>query len=65
MMNNRMGRPRKSVTEGRTVQIGIRCEIWLKHKLDELAKKEERTVTQLARQALKEYIERKSTQVAA
>lgn len=64
-MMNKMGRPRKPATEARTVQLGIRCEIWLKHKLDELAKKEERTVTQIARQALKEYVERKSSRVAA
>lgn len=58
-MMNKKGRPRKPPTEARTVQIGIRCEIWLKHKLDELAKKEERTVTQLVRQAMKEYMERR------
>jgi predicted transcriptional regulator len=56
---------RKSLSEARTVQVGIRVEVWLKHELEEIARREERTITQVARQAFKEYVEHKKTEVAA
>ena len=57
-MATKAGRPKKAATEGKNTQIGIRCEIWLKHRLIELAKREERTITQIARQAIKDYVQK-------
>lgn len=63
MMKRR--KQRKSLTEARAVQTGFRLEIWLKQALEEIAREQERTVTQVIRQACKEYIERERTRKAA
>lgn len=56
-----MGRKKKSATEARSVQLGIRCEIWLKQKFEKFAEKDERTLTQVMREALKQYAERRES----
>jgi predicted transcriptional regulator len=58
-------RKRKPLVDKRLEQVGIRVETWLKHALDELARKDERSMTQVARQALKEYVERRKNKGVA
>lgn len=53
-----MTRQRKSITEARAAQTAFRLEIWLKQALEDIARAQERTVTQVIRQACKEYVER-------
>lgn len=60
-----VGRPKKTLNEGRTIQTGFRLEAWLKHELDEIAKRQERTVTQVIRMACKEYVQREREKQAA
>lgn len=55
---------RKPLSEKRLEMVGIRVEIWLKHSLEEIARNEERTLTQVSRQALKEYVERRKAEAA-
>jgi predicted transcriptional regulator len=55
-----MGRTKLPASQRRTVALNVRCEPWLKHELDELARKQERTLAQVARAALKDYIERQT-----
>jgi hypothetical protein len=42
----------------REEQLGIRIESWLKERLEEIAKREERSVAQLVRRVLKNYVEK-------
>jgi hypothetical protein len=58
-------RKRKPSTDQRLEMVGLRIEIWLKHALEELARKEERTLTQVCRHAMKEYVERRKAEAAA
>ncbi len=62
---NRRGRPRATLADGRLYQFGFRLEIWLKQALDDIAKRQERTMTQVVRQACKEYVERERAKQAA
>ncbi len=48
-----------------TEQIGVRLDPELFNKFENIAKSEDRTLSQLARIAIREFVERKSTQVAA
>lgn len=45
--------------------IAVRVESDLRRKLEDIAKSDERTLSQLARIALREFVERKNTPVAA
>lgn len=60
--------PRKkqvqAVKEGFEV-IAVRVESDLRRKLEDIARNDERTLSQLARIALREFVERKNTPVAA
>lgn len=60
-----MSRPRKSITESKAVQTGFRLEIALKRELDDIARREDITVTQIIRRAVREFIERDKSKVAA
>jgi len=55
MSTPRRTKPRNEV---KIVYVGFRMEAWLRHALDEIARKEERTLTQIIRHAVKEYIDR-------
>ena len=44
----------------REEQLGVRIESWLKERLEEIAKREERSVAQLVRRVLKDYVEKYS-----
>lgn len=46
-------------------QMAFRCEVVLKHEMEEIAKRQERTLTQVIRHACKEYVERQQQRNAA
>lgn len=46
-------------------QIGVKVDAELKRELDAIAAEEERTLAQLARIALKQFVERRKSQQAA
>jgi len=48
-----------------TEQIGVRLDPELFRKFHAIARNEDRTLAQLARIAIREYVERKNTPVAA
>jgi predicted transcriptional regulator len=63
-----MATPRKRQIpepKGNFEVIAVRVEADLRRKLEELAKDDERTLSQLARMALREFVERKIAPVAA
>lgn len=63
-----MAAPRKKVAREPKVDlelIGVRVEPELRRQLEDLARDDERTLSQLARMALREFVERKKTLVAA
>ena len=45
--------------------IGVRVDSELRRKLEDIAKSEERTISQLTRIALREFLERRTAQVVA
>jgi predicted transcriptional regulator len=60
-----MSAPKLPSSQRRSIQWGLRIEAWLKRELDEIARRQERTVAQLARMALREYVEREKKKAAA
>lgn len=46
-------------TDEREVMIGFRVPASMKREIEELAKRDDLTLTQIARQALREYLARK------
>lgn len=60
-----MNRKRHTQREIKDTQLGVRLESELLHKFADIAKSEERTLSQLARIAIREFVERRNTQVAA
>ncbi|GEM_PF-6579015 len=56
---------RKEITKGQLFQIGIRLEPSLFDEVARLAKQDERTPAQLARLALREYLDRRREEEAA
>jgi predicted transcriptional regulator len=63
-----MAAPRKKVAREPKVDlelIGVRVEPELRRQLEDLARDDERTLSQLSRMALREFVERKKALVAA
>jgi len=62
-----MATPRRKQTQEKAgfEVIAVRVEATLRRQLEDMAKSDERTISQLARIALREFIERKNGAVAA
>jgi hypothetical protein len=58
-------KPNQTNPEPKTEQINVRIERGISVKLRQIAEKEERTLSQLGRIAIREFVERKTSQEAA
>lgn len=60
-----MTHKRVTRSQNKDEQIGVRLDSDLRRQFEDIAKSEERTLSQLARIAIREFVERKTTKVAA
>ena len=56
---------RKKSKKDEGAQVGVRIDLGLKRELETIAQEEDRTIAQVARMAIKQFVERRKSQVAA